>query len=106
MPRSKCHACGGILHWNWEEVFDKFGFGDGASAYMTHEVVSALESAGYDVRSFRWGCHNDIIIEISQDGRDLMSLEVERGYDNPREYLPRKIIKLLDEKFPREEVPA
>ena len=104
MPKSKCLACGGTLHWNWEEAFDKFRFGDGASGYMTHEVVSALETAGYDVRSFSWGCHNDIIIEIAKDGRELMSPKVQRGYDNPRKYLPRKIVRFLDERFPREEV--
>lgn len=104
MAKSKCLACGGILNWNWEEAFDKFGFGDGASAYMTHEVVSALETAGYDVKSFAWGCHNEIITDISKAGRCLISPQVSIGYDNPRKYLPRKIVMLLDETFPREEV--
>lgn len=25
----ECDNCGGCYYWNWEEVFDKFGFNDG-----------------------------------------------------------------------------
>ena len=104
MPQSECIACGGIVHWTWEEAFDKFGCSDGASAYLIHEVVRVLEKAGYDVRINAWGCHNEIITEIAQDGRELIPQEVKRGYDDPRGYLPREVVTLLDRIFPQEEV--
>ena len=104
MAQSECIACGGIVHWSWEEAFDKFGFTDGASAYLTHEVVRVLEKAGYDVRSTAWGCHNEIITDIAKDGRELIAPEVNRGYDDPRGYLPPDVVTLLDRIFPEEEV--
>ncbi len=104
MAQSECIACGGILNWNWEEAFDKFGFSDGASAYLTQVVVRELEKAGYDVRSAAWGCHNEIITDLAKDGRELIAQEVSRGYDDPRGYLPREVVALLDRIFPQEEV--
>jgi len=106
MPKSECLTCGGIAEWTWEEAFDKFGFRDGESQVMTHEVVAVLEKAGYEVRSWQWGCHNEIIIEIAKDGVQLIPAKAKIGYDDPRDYLPSKIVTLLDRELPEDEVLA
>lgn len=102
MPKSECLTCGNIAEWIWEEAFDKFGFRDGESQVMTHEVVAVLEKAGYEVRSWQWGCHNEIIIEIARDGEPLIPASAKCGYDDPRSYLPAEIIALLDRELPED----
>ena len=46
-----------------------------------------------------------MIVEIvDKDGNDIMKQsEIEIGYDDPRDYLPSKIVKALDENFPKED---
>lgn len=106
MPKSECLTYGNIHEWIWEEAFDKFGFNDGESQVMTQEVVKVLENAGYDVRSWQWGIHNEIIIAIAKDGVPLIPASAKSGYDDPRKYLPPEIVALLDSKLPEDEVLA
>lgn len=103
MPRTECRVCGGDYHWQWEDAFDKFGFDDGDGQVMTQTVVIALEKAGYVVSSWHSGIHNEIVIGIAKDGVSLISNRTNCGYDDPRAYLPREIINLLDRAFPQEE---
>ena len=87
--------------WSWEEAFCKFGFGDGDGLVMTHEVVNALNAAGYTATSIRWGLHNTIIESIiDQKGNELIPDTAVLGYDNPREYLPSQIREILDAALP------
>jgi hypothetical protein len=99
-PVSTCNHCGGKLHWRWEEAFDKFGFGDGDGQIMTDVVEDVLHAAGYVATSRPWGLHNITICSIKRDGVDLIPGHVNVGYADPREYLPRKIVRLLDRKLP------
>ena len=103
MPRAECNICGGTFHWRWEEAFEKFGFGDGTNAHLTEEVVHVLERASYTGNAYEWGCHNTVIDSIRKDGAELIPLATRIGYDNPRDYLPKDIIALLDKAFPKEE---
>ena len=106
MPNSTCKNCGGEFLWRWEEAFDKFGFGDGDGQVMTASVVSVLEAAGYSIE-YVGTLHNTYIVSIKRDGVELFPPTTTAGYDDPRDYLPRKIVRLLDEKFPENgEVPA
>jgi hypothetical protein len=99
-PISPCDGCGGKLHWRWEEAFDKFGFGDGACAFLTDEVATVLRAAGYVVSSEPSNLHNTTIYSIKRGGVELIPEHANVGYDDPRKYLPRKIVRLLDRKLP------
>ena len=96
MPKSFCRACGNAITWNWDEAFEKFGFGDGDGTVATDAVASVLENAGYEVLHDYWGMHNDVIRSISRDGQEFIPHTVEIGYDSPRSYLPEEIVTLLD----------
>ncbi|MDX1922430.1 MAG: hypothetical protein SFW65_04815 [Alphaproteobacteria bacterium] len=86
-----------IISWFWEEAFDKFGFGDGDDVVMTHVVADVLGRHGYNVTITPWGMHNDIITSIlDADGIEQIPETANLGYDEPREYLPESIVKLLD----------
>lgn len=103
MPIEKCRVCGGAYQWSWTEAFDKFGFGDGDGQIETHQVQEMLEAAGYAVNADTWGWHNHVINSIKQDDAELIPDDdptVTVGYDDPRTYLPDKIVDLLDEKLP------
>lgn len=103
MSTTTCKTCGQDTYWRWEEAFDKFGFNDGDGMVMTETVASALELAGYDVKTHAWGWHNVVIDRIRKDGVDLIDLKaIQFGYDNPRDYLPDAIIELLDTAFPED----
>lgn len=97
MISAECPHCGAEHYWQWEEAFDKFGFGDGDGLVMTHRVVSALETAGYAVVSEPWGIHNVVITSIKRKGKELIPAGVNLGYDDPRHYLPKSIVQLLDD---------
>ena len=94
------------IYWEWEEAFSKFGFGDGDGPNFTHLVVDFIDSLGYEAFGKDWGLHNYMIVKIlDKDGNDIMKQskrEIEIGYDDPRDYLPSKIVKALDENFPPE----
>ena len=101
MPTTECQNCGGTYHWYWEEAFAKFGFGDGDGQVETWQVEEVLKSAGYEVVTEDWGCHNLVIMSIKRDGKDLIPRNCIRfGYDNPRGYLPGEIVALLDTALP------
>ena len=86
-----------IITWSWEEAFDKFGFEDGDGAVMTDVVVAVLRDAGYSVTAEPWGSHNITISSIQDaSGAELIPTDIQFGYDDPRDYLPDAIIKLLD----------
>jgi len=59
-----------------------------------------LQSAGYRVVNNIWAGHNIVIASITKLGKEQIPSTCNLGYDNPREYLPREIITLLDEKLP------
>lgn len=97
-----CERCGGTVYWSWEEAFDKFGFNDGDGNVMTEVVADVLRDAGYKVRVMGWGLHNEVIESISKDGVEyIRENEISLGYDDPRGYLPDRIVKLLDEALPQ-----
>jgi len=104
MAKGLCNACGHIITWNCEDAFSKFGFGDGAVAHFTEQVVNVLEAAGYTVHSKPWGLHNTVIVSIKRDGVELIPATATIGYDAPRGYLPKAIIQLLDQKLAEEAV--
>ncbi len=100
MPVSTCNSCGGHYRWQWEEAFDKFGFGDGEAQVETDTVVAVLENAGYVVEANPWGLHNVIITSIKDEhGNELLPNANTVGYDCPRGYLPTAIVDLLDEQL-------
>lgn len=91
-----------VSTWTWEEAFDKFGFGDGDGDIMTWTVAKALQDEGYYVEVQPWGLHNTIINVITKDGEHKIPYDnITLGYDNPREYLPKEVIEILDKKFPK-----
>ena len=103
MPISECDNCGGQYHWTWEEAFDKFGFQDGDGQIQTWQVEDVLVSAGYEVEVMAWGMHNTIIQSIKKGEKEFLphhNSEFQLGYDDPRDYLPRKILHLLDKELP------
>lgn len=101
MSITRCPTCGETHSWKWEEAFDKFGFGDGDGIVMTEYVAAALRARGYTVTTEPWGCHNVTISSItSKKGKELIPDGINYGYDDPRDYLPKRIVKLLDETFP------
>jgi hypothetical protein len=99
MSITTCGHCGAIHHWKWEEAFEKFGFDDGDGIIMTDTVVATLEAAGYAVNAEPWGMHNVIITSIKRKGRELIPAKAKVGYDDPRKYLPKAVIKVLDAAF-------
>lgn len=60
------------ITWQWEEAFDKFGFGDGDGWNGTHEVEGEVEGLGYEVVTDTWGCHNYMIFDIKKDGKSIL----------------------------------
>lgn len=102
MSTSTCPTCGNDVYWTWEEAFDKFGFGDGDGMVMTDHVADALRQAGYTVSVAPWGIHNVTIASIkTEDGAELIPFEtIDYGYDEPRDYLPKRLIEVLDAAFP------
>tara|TARA_S200002703_G_C3691366_1_gene212318 strand:+ start:105 stop:494 length:390 start_codon:yes stop_codon:yes gene_type:complete len=117
------------ITWQWEEAFDKFGFGDGDGWNGTHEVEGELESLGYEVETDSWGCHNYMIMDIKKDGKSILFKDIENrsledwlpeveqrikdrgatredveplGYEPARNFLPQDIIDHLDKVFNEE----
>ncbi len=99
MMTSECPRCAHPHDWQWEEAFDKFGFNDGDGLVMTGRVVAALRKGGYCVRAQMWGMHNTVILSIRRGRRQLIPETANVGYDDPRTYLPKEIIDLLDEEL-------
>lgn len=97
--RTVCPTCGRAHHWSWEAAFDKFGFNDGDGLVMTETVAAALRRHGYAVTVKLWGLHNVIITAIEKDGAACIPSHTHIGYHEPRDYLPRNIIAILDREF-------
>ena len=101
MPTEYCEHCGNNYNWKWEEAFKKFGFNDGDTVVHTDDVVQFLTESGYTVASEPWGLHNEIIMSIiNTDGDQMIPEGTALGYDDPRTYLPKAIVELLDQGFP------
>ena len=96
MPREE-------IEWDWEEAFDKFGFGDGDGWNGTDIIADHIESLGYGVVCDQWGIHNYMIMDLTVwCGPILISIipeHISRGYDDPHGYLPRDLIQQLETKF-------
>lgn len=102
MSITTCPHCNTAFTWSWEEAFYKFGFGDGDGVVMTEHVADALRKAGYTVKVEPWGIHNVTIASIKTKKRkELIPFDrIQFGYDEPRDYLPKCIVKLLDAALP------
>ncbi|MES9970297.1 MAG: hypothetical protein ABW092_09700 [Candidatus Thiodiazotropha sp.] len=103
MPISECDCCGGDYRWSWTEAFEKFGFMDGDGQVETWQVESVLTEAGYEVAVEEWGLHNTVIGSIKKDGVEQIPYDnpdYSFGYGEPRDYFPKEIVKLLDQKLP------
>ena len=97
MPTSTCPYCDSDFHWIWDDAFMKFGFRDGANGFLTEHVAEVLRKAGYTVTVEPWGIHNVVIDSIRKGGIELIPVQrIRFGYVEPRNYLPRKLIRLLD----------
>jgi hypothetical protein len=97
--RTICPTCGHAHRWSCESAFDKFGFEDGDGLVMTEKVADALRKHGYKVETMHWGFHNTIITDVSRDNQPLIPRQTVIGYDDPRKYLPKEVIDLLDGEF-------
>ena len=100
MPISTCYSCQGDYAWNWEEAFEKFGFNDGDGLVATSSVIEVLEEPGYTVKAESFSIHNTVITSIIKGDTQFIPESTKVGYDDPRDYLPRDITALLDEKLP------
>tara|TARA_R110002012_G_scaffold19113_3_gene69436 strand:- start:3731 stop:4015 length:285 start_codon:yes stop_codon:yes gene_type:complete len=85
------------IHWEWEEAFNKFGFGDGDGWNGTHLVEEFLLNIGCkEVECNAWGIHNYMIFRIvDEDGKEY---EFD-GYEDSYNILPESIIKKLNKEF-------
>ena len=87
-----------IIEWGWEEAFSKSGFEDGDGWNGTDQIEYWFEEElGWTSESDAWGCHNYMIFSLQDDNGKEYEFD---GYKNPRNILPKKIIKKLDEQFP------
>jgi len=89
-----------MIEWEWEEAFDKFGFGDGDSWNGTHIVANEINDLGYVTDCDTWGIHNYMIMDVRKGQESVYTNpDAQIGYDSPREYLPDDIINHLDKMF-------
>lgn len=92
-----------LIEWEWEEAFDKFGFGDGDGWNGTDIVGDFIESLGYGVVCDQWGIHNYMIMDLTVwCGPILISIipeHVNIGYDNPHKYLSGNLVRELEARF-------
>lgn len=85
---------------HWTHAFDKFGYDDGDGNVETPLIAKALGQHGYLVKYSRWSPHNTIIYSIVKDDVEFMPQENSEfviGYDDPRNYLSSKILKILSD---------
>ena len=88
------------VYWEWEEAFNKFGFGDGDGHNFTDEVEDFLIKLGWNVEPESWGIHNYMIMDVTGPNGEKPMAKANIGYDCPRTYLPKELVEQLDEKFP------
>lgn len=92
-----------ITGFTWEDAFSKFGFNDGEESYYTSIVGDVLTNGGYTILIEPWSIHNTVITSIQcAEGNELIPYDkgIEFGYDDPRDYLPKEIVALLERAFP------
>ncbi|MEQ8693836.1 MAG: hypothetical protein RIC85_00705 [Gammaproteobacteria bacterium] len=99
---TECSNCLGTYWWRWEEAFDKFGFNDGDGQVETGRVAAVLQAHGYTVERTWFSVHNEVIVSIKRDDRELIPETANVGYDSPRDYLTPEIIALLDAELPED----
>lgn len=102
MSVTACPTCCTEIQWSWEDAFQKFGFGDGNGLVMTEHVAEALRADGYTVLVEPWGLHNVTIssIKTAKGKEQIPFSKIKYGYADPRAYLPKRIIAVLDAAFP------
>ncbi len=101
MSTTTCPTCCHETTWSWTEAFEKFGFEDEDGLVMTEHVAEVLRQHGYKVTTECWGCHNIVITSIRTPKRkELIPETANLGYDDPRRFLPKQIVELLDKAFP------
>jgi hypothetical protein len=86
----------------WVDAFDKYGYEDGDGTIHTPAIAEFLESKGYQVEYESYGHHNTIITELIDPNGKLVVRIGEggyKGYEDPRGYLPAKLVEMLDEEF-------
>lgn len=87
------------VQWEWEEAFDKYGFGDGDGLVMTDEVVDLLEEQFRYTVYTQGGIHNHFIGQIDTGGQVLEFDGYPEGGQDPRKMLPAHVVRALDETF-------
>ena len=92
-----------VIEWEWEEAFDKFGFGDGDGWNGTDIVADFIESLGYETQRDVWGIHNyvimDVMVRCGPIQISIIPLKTNINYDNPHDYLPRDLVRELEARF-------
>ncbi len=77
------------------------GFDEGYGMNFTHVVSRMIEEMGYRVECELLEGKNYLICSIiSSEGREIISSDVAIGMDDPRRYLPKVLVKKLDQAFP------
>jgi len=91
------------IYWEWGEAFDKFGFGDGDGWNGTDIVADFIEIFGYETKRQQWGIHNYMIMDLTvwcgPIQISIIPKDINMGYDNPHDYLPKRLIEDLEMKF-------
>ncbi len=86
-----------VIEWNWEEAFNKFGFGDGDDWNGTHIIFDFMEGLGFkNIEPDTWGMHNYMIFSMKDKKGKKYEFD---GYEDPRKILPRSVVKKLDKKY-------
>ena len=81
-----------IQTWTWEEVFDRYGFDDGNGWNGTNIVAEDLKEVEYECECTS-GSHNYYICSLKRGSQIIEG-------DDPREFLPREVVRFLDQRFP------
>ena len=89
-----------VFYWEWEDAFQKFGFGDGDCPCHTQDIIGLLEGTGWEC-SYVDGIHNQHIFEMV---RGDIKIEFDGYEDNSviRNRLPADVVTALDKEFPNE----
>lgn len=106
MPISTYEQPGGHYAWSWTDAFDQASYDQGGPEPDVWLVAQVLKNAGYDVVVEQFELHH-IITYVKRDGVELIPKRVRNNdefFINPRTYLPKETIALLDAKLPDVEV--
>lgn len=97
----------------WEEAFLFQGFNNGQASFLTSSVMYQIDRHGFvSTATFHWPekknpylGNNEIILRLQYKGEDCIpeydkfGKKVVQGLTNPRYYLPKVVVKILDEEF-------